>query len=239
LLPFFLTGSGTTAIPLSAVIGGVIGVGIGAVVYAVNRRYQSRRRGVCVFATLLMVFFSAGLFTDACHIFEEQLGTTGQVWHLSGPFWDAHSLPMTLLKPFGYDDSRTVLEMAAYWLWLALTGLLHWHWYRTSTRPAATTATSVSPDGSTPPPVSMESTASSPSLIVESVEVDDDGMCESTIDDGTDITKKEAPSRISCATTATETNASIAVAGVDTHDVEVGHVEEDRDWKQSPRSIDV
>jgi hypothetical protein len=243
LLPFFLTGNGTTAIPLSAVIGGFLGVGIGCAVYAVNRRYQKNRAAVCVFATLLMVFFSAGLFTDACHIFEEQLGKTRQVWHLSGRFWDAHALPMTLVKPFGYDDSRTVLEMASYWLWLALTGLLHYHWYRTSPRPDADTAsstpTTTEAGGSPPPlpPVSMESTASSPSLAADAVDADDDGFCESTVDEDTGSVNKEVPSRISCATTAVETDVSI-LSGVDTLDVEVGHID-DRDLKQSPLSIDI
>jgi hypothetical protein len=135
LIPFFLTGNGTAAIPLSTVIGGFIGICGGCILYAANRYYRRNRAGLCVVTTSLIALFSAGLFSAACHIFEEQFGSTRQVWRISGGFWDADALPMTLLTPFGYNDSRTVLEICSYWLWLGLAGLLHYRLYRVSRAP--------------------------------------------------------------------------------------------------------
>jgi hypothetical protein len=136
LIPFFMTGNGTSAIPLSAIIGGAIGIFGGYCLYVANRYYRRNRAGLCVFTSSLIAIFSAGLFSAACHIFEEQFGATRQVWKVSGGFWDADSLPMTLLTPFGYNDSRSVLEICSYWLWLGLAGLLHYRLYRAPLTPS-------------------------------------------------------------------------------------------------------
>lgn len=124
LIPFFLSGDGVIAIPLSAVIGFAVGLALGLGIYFANQRLKNKI-GLTVFAVLLLVVLSAGLFTGGCHILEVQLGSTQQVWALPGDFWSVDRLPMTIFKPFGYNDTRTVLEIVCFWTWLALAGLLH------------------------------------------------------------------------------------------------------------------
>jgi hypothetical protein len=131
LIPFFLSGDGIIAIPLSAVIGFVVGLFFGVGIYVANKRLQNKTR-LAVFAVLLLVFLSAGLFSGGCHVLEVVLGETPTVWKLHGDVWNVNRLPMTVFKPFGYNDSRTVLEMICFWGWLALSGLLHYRKYRIS-----------------------------------------------------------------------------------------------------------
>jgi hypothetical protein len=75
------------------------------------------------------VALSAGLFTGGCHKIEVEVGSTRTVWTIGEQFWDVERLPMTILKPFGYNDSRTVLEICCYWLWLAFSAVLHFRKY--------------------------------------------------------------------------------------------------------------
>jgi high-affinity iron transporter len=133
LIPFFLSGDGLKAIPLSAVIGSVIGLLVGLGIYIANQRLRDKRR-LAIFAVLLLVFLSAGLFTNGCHKLEMEINSTKTVWSLDGDIWDVNRLPMTVIKPFGYNDSRTVLEIVCFWSWLVLSGLLHYRKYRISPR---------------------------------------------------------------------------------------------------------
>lgn len=124
LLPFFLSGEGIAAIPLSAVIGTVVGLLLGLGIYYANKTLQNKT-GLAIFATTLLLFMSTGLFTGGCHNLENVFGRTPTVWTLNGAFWSVDRLPMTVLKPFGYSDSRTVLQICCFWVWLALGCLLH------------------------------------------------------------------------------------------------------------------
>lgn len=129
LIPFFLSGDNLQSIPLSAVIGSVAGLVLGVGIYWANHRFQNRL-GLCIFAVLLLVFLSAGLLTGGVHNLEKELGQTRQVWELQGKFWDIDRLPMTIFKPFGYNDSRTILEICTYWGWLLLSAFLHYRKYK-------------------------------------------------------------------------------------------------------------
>jgi high-affinity iron transporter len=130
LIPFFLSGD-LSAIPLSAVIGSAVGLAAGFGVYFANKRFK-HKKGLAIFAVLLLGFLSAGLFTGGCHNLEVEFGTTPTVWTLQPEFWSVDRLPMTLLKPFGYNDSRTLLGILCFWSWLALSALLHYRKYRIS-----------------------------------------------------------------------------------------------------------
>jgi high-affinity iron transporter len=135
LIPFFLTGEGIKAIPLSAVIGTLVGGAICLLVYYANKRFKSTV-GLTVFTVGLFLLLSTGLFSNGCHKFEIVFGGTPVVWSLDGDFWSADSLPMTVFKPFGYSDERTVLEMIAFWVWLLLGLVLHYCKYKKCRKPS-------------------------------------------------------------------------------------------------------
>jgi high-affinity iron transporter len=131
LIPFFLTGDELLAIPLSAVVGSTVGLLCGLGIYWANRKLTNKL-GLTVFAVLMLVFLAAGLFSGGCHYLEIEIKQTAEVWKISGTFWSATRLPMTILKPFGYTDTRTVLEIASFWSWLALSAVLHYFKVRRS-----------------------------------------------------------------------------------------------------------
>jgi high-affinity iron transporter len=133
LVPFFLSGEGVAAIPLSALIGSAVGLLCGLGIYWANKKFTNKL-GLTIFAVLLLIFISAGLFSGGCNKLEEEIGETPQAWKIHGNFWSAHRLPMTIVKPFGYSDTRTVLQIVSYWFWLALSGLLHFRKVRISPR---------------------------------------------------------------------------------------------------------
>ena len=131
LIPFFLSGEGLEMIPLSAVIGSFVGLALGVALYFANKR-MTNKLGLAVFGVLVLVFLAVGLFAGGCHKLETEIGLTKTVWTIEGDFWSVNRLPMTVLKPFGYNDSRTVLEIVSYWSALLLAGLLHYRKYRIS-----------------------------------------------------------------------------------------------------------
>jgi high-affinity iron transporter len=128
LIPFFLNRQDLEKIPLSAVVGSAVGLLFGYLVYVANQRL-TKKCSLCVFAVLLLVVLSAGLFTGGSHKLEVELGRTKLVWQIHDEFWNVERLPMTILKPFGYNDSRTILEICCYWSWLSMSGLLHFRKY--------------------------------------------------------------------------------------------------------------
>lgn len=125
LIPFFLSGEGVNSIPLSAVVGSVVGGMICIGIYYANQRMKST--GWLIFFTVsLFVLLSTGLFSGGSHKLEIAYGSTPIVWSLRGDVWDENRLPMTVLKPFGYSDTRTVLQIASFWTWLLLSLALHY-----------------------------------------------------------------------------------------------------------------
>ena len=124
MIPFFLSGDDLKVIPLSAVVGAVVGSIMAWAIYVANQRFTDKRALAAFVASLLLVL-SAGLFTGGAHNLETETTSTRTVWKLHGDFWSIDRLPMTVFKPFGYNDSRTVLEMCTYWSWLILGVVLH------------------------------------------------------------------------------------------------------------------
>lgn len=124
LLPSFLANNNLQKLPLSALVGSLVGLFCGIGIYIANRRLTNRKH-LCIFVVLLLVALAAGLFTGGAHKLEMVLGSTKVVWKLTDDFWDNNRLPMTILKPFGYSDTRTLLEIVSYWGWLTLSAALH------------------------------------------------------------------------------------------------------------------
>jgi high-affinity iron transporter len=129
LLPSLLRGEGIKAIPLSAVAGSAVGLVCGLGIYFANKKLTSKHR-LAVFTTLLLLFLSTGLFSGGCHNIEKATTQTAQVWSIQGDFWSVNRLPMTILKPFGYSDTRTVLQIVCFWTWLAFGVAMHGFKYR-------------------------------------------------------------------------------------------------------------
>jgi len=134
LIPFFLTGDGIKAIPLSAVVGSVVGAIICIGIYYANHRMKSTI-GLTVFTVALLLILSTGLFSGGCHKFEIVYGYTPIVWELEDDFWSVDRLPMTIFKPFGYSDKRTVLQIVTFWGYLFFGLFLHWRKYKLCRKP--------------------------------------------------------------------------------------------------------
>jgi high-affinity iron transporter len=124
LLPSFLANNDLQKLPLSALVGASVGLLCGVGIYFANRRLTNRSH-LCLFVVLLLVALSAGLFTGGAHKIEMVVGSTAVVWALTDDFWNDGRLPMTIVKPFGYSDKRTILHVISYWVWLAFSGALH------------------------------------------------------------------------------------------------------------------
>jgi high-affinity iron transporter len=135
LIPFFLTGEGIMAIPLSAVVGCVTGGVICVGIYIANRRMKSTV-GLSIFTVSLLTILSTGLFSGGCHKFEMAYGFTPIVWKLEDEFWSVNRLPMTIFKPFGYSDTRTILQMATFWGFLLFSLLMHYRKYKRCRKPS-------------------------------------------------------------------------------------------------------
>jgi high-affinity iron transporter len=148
LIPFFLNGEQALAIPLSGLIGSVVGGLAGWGIYYANGRLKNKLY-LAIFSAGLLHLLSTGLFTSGCHKFEMVFGSTTVVWRLEGDFWSVDRLPMTIVKPFGYSDTRTVLEMACFWSWLIFGCLLHYRKWRITKRLRRDAAMKNSPTPST------------------------------------------------------------------------------------------
>ena len=124
LLPALLSGDNLKSIPLSAFSGILVGLVLGIAIYVGNQRLKNKFYLAC-FMTLLLVFLSTGLFVGGAHEFEEVWGKDEDIWGIKGDFWSSKKLPMAALKPFGYSSSRTVVQIASFWSWLAFAAALH------------------------------------------------------------------------------------------------------------------
>jgi len=128
LIPFFL-GKNASAIPVSALIGIVISLVLGGLIYYANTK-MTNKLSVVILMSGLMFFLSVGLMTGGLHEFEEVAGETAKVYVIKEPFFSSKKLPFAMLKPFGYSSSRTVLQICTFWLYLAFGLTLHglkWH----------------------------------------------------------------------------------------------------------------
>ena len=145
LLPSFLSNTDLTKLPLSALSGALVGITVGIGIYVANKRL-SQKTHLCIFVVLLLVVLSAGLYTGGSHKLETVLGSTEEVWEISDDFWSVDRLPMTIIKPFGYNDSRTVLEIVSFWCWLLLSAVLHYCKYKMARRGVVAIPTTTVPN---------------------------------------------------------------------------------------------
>ncbi|KAL7543734.1 hypothetical protein ACHAXR_013012 [Thalassiosira sp. AJA248-18] len=81
LIPFFLTGEGAKAIPLSGIAGIAVGLALGAIIYIANKKLNNKF-WLAAFMALLLLFLSTGLFVGGCHEFEEVYGETNKVYNI-------------------------------------------------------------------------------------------------------------------------------------------------------------
>lgn len=133
LIPFFLGDDSLVVIPVSALIGIIIGLIGGVGVYYASL-HMTNKFWLAFFLSAVTGMLSVGLFVGGCHEFEEVWGETKQVWKIEGDFWQHKRLPMAIIKPFGYSASRTVLQIACFWSWLALLLGTHFFKYKQSQR---------------------------------------------------------------------------------------------------------
>ncbi len=136
LIPFFLTGEGIIAIPLSAVVGTLVGGIICVLIYYANHYFKSTK-ALTIFTVFLFLTLATGLFTGGCHNLEKVYGYTQTVYVIEGDFWSVERLPMTIFKPFGYSDTRTVLQIACYWSFMLFSLTLHYFKYKKCAKPPA------------------------------------------------------------------------------------------------------
>lgn len=126
LIPYML-GDSARSIPVSAVIGSVVGIAGGLGTYWASNNMKSTY-GLAFFLANLTGWLSVGLFVGGCHEFEEVWGMTPYVWKIGGAFWSHKNFPMVMFKPFGYSHKRTVLQLVTFWLWFFLA--IGYHFYK-------------------------------------------------------------------------------------------------------------
>jgi len=124
LIPFFLNDAGAEAIPLSGIVGLLIGLLCGGLIYLASM-LMKEKRSLCIFLVVITGWLSMGLFTGGCHEIEEVVGETPYAWKIKGDFWDKKKLPMALFKPFGYTSSPTILWLVCLPVWAIILVALH------------------------------------------------------------------------------------------------------------------
>jgi high-affinity iron transporter len=141
LIPFFLQGD-LEMIPISALVGVIIGVGLGALVY-VALRFTKQKIALAVAMSVITGWLACGLFTGGMHEFEEVLGETPSVFYMPGceseescTFWHHKKFPGAFIKPFGYSHHPSVLQMVSFWLFAAFLILMHTAKYKLAQRRA-------------------------------------------------------------------------------------------------------
>jgi high-affinity iron transporter len=130
-------GTGAEAIPISALLGVVVALFLGSLMWIANRRMKSKF-WLALFMSELTLFLAVGLFVGGCHEFEEVYGETKKVWTIDNPNMSHKQFPMVIFKPFGYSTSQTVLQITTFWCFLAL-GLGFQHYLKYSANKIAKT----------------------------------------------------------------------------------------------------
>lgn len=92
-------------------------------IYWADQTFKNKL-SLALFTKLLLVFLATGLFFGGCHEFEDVWGETREVWSIKNDIWSHKELPMATFKPFGSSASRTVLQIACLWCWLALSAAI-------------------------------------------------------------------------------------------------------------------
>jgi high-affinity iron transporter len=144
LIPFFL-GTGAEAIPISALLGVVVALFLGFLMWIANRKMKSKF-WLASFMSGLTLFLAVGPFVGGCREFEEVYGGTKKVWTIDNPNMSHKQFPMVIFKPFGYSSSRTVLQITTFWCFLTLGLGFHYLKY-SATKIAKTKYYAENPEG--------------------------------------------------------------------------------------------
>jgi len=154
LIPFFLSGD-LEALPLSAITGIAVGIGLGGLIY-LALKFTQQRIALAIMMATITGWLACGLFTGGMHEFEEVLGETPDVFWMPGcksakaascSFWNHKKFPFALIKPFGYSHSPTVLQLTCFWCFVAVTLSMHAVMYQLALRKAGRAAESPVADG--------------------------------------------------------------------------------------------
>ena len=124
LIPFFLDDKGAEAIPLSGIVGLLVGLFCGALIYAASMLLKDKRK-LCIFLAVITGWLSVGLFTGGCHEIEEAVGETPKAWKITADFWSKSKFPMALFKPFEYSNNPTILWLVCLPVWAIILVTLH------------------------------------------------------------------------------------------------------------------
>jgi len=124
LIPYMLGGS-ARSIPVSFVIGTVVGLGGGYGTYWASLNMKSTT-SLAFFLANLTGWLSVGLFMGGMHEFEEVWGMTPYIWKIDGNFWSHKRFPMVMIKVFGYTHKRTVLQFVTFWIWVIVSFGYHY-----------------------------------------------------------------------------------------------------------------
>lgn len=130
LIPYML-GNSARSIPVSAVVGTVIGLAGGYGTYWASNNMNDTL-SIAFFLANLTGWLSVGLFMGGCHEFEEVWGMTPYIWKIGGDFWSHKRFPMVMVKVFGYTHKRTVLQFCTFWFWFIVSVAYHWYKFQQS-----------------------------------------------------------------------------------------------------------
>lgn len=125
LIPFFLNDDNLSSIPLSGLIGVVIALVPGFLIYYINGKLTDKK-WLAIFMVVLTGWLSTGLFIGGCHEIEEVAGETPYAWKLEVEALSKKKFPMVMLKPFGWSDKPTVLMVVCFPIWAILIMLAHY-----------------------------------------------------------------------------------------------------------------
>ncbi|KAJ1639017.1 hypothetical protein T492DRAFT_939467 [Pavlovales sp. CCMP2436] len=129
LIPSFLSTDGT-AIPLSFLSGVAIASVFGGLMQLANSRIGDKRV-LAAFMASIVGLLATGLFSGGCHEFEEVLGGEITLFQMPLPGWSHDKFPMVIVKPFGYNDHPSLLQLTSFWTFLVTLCLLHLlQWYQ-------------------------------------------------------------------------------------------------------------
>lgn len=124
LIPFFL-GSGAEAIPISALVGIVVALFLGAIIYYANHKMQNKF-WLAFFMSGLTLMLAVGLFVGGCHEFEEVWGETDVVWKIENEWLSHDEFPFVILKALwillqaNCPSDHYLLDLFGHWTWISL-----------------------------------------------------------------------------------------------------------------------
>lgn len=139
----FMFAAAKTATPLAATAGGLFGlaaaVSLGYLLY--RGTYRLNLRAFFNVTSLLLLLFAAGLLAHGIHEFHEAAlipAVVDPVWDTNGVLNENSTLGSFLKALFGYNGNPSLIEVLAYFSYLALVG---WAYFRPPTarelRPSA------------------------------------------------------------------------------------------------------